>query len=85
MRKRHIILPIIVALAGGTGGLLQLNRSPQAQGVLADVRYRGRAEAAMWKLEASDDRMHVEPGSPVAVELNLHPGKGKVRLERRRN
>lgn len=80
MRKRYLVLPVIVAAAGGTIALLQTERSPQAEGIIAEAQVTRASYALTRTLESNDDRTTLDPGESISLNLKLHPGKGKVRL-----
>jgi len=80
MRKRYLLLPVIVAAAGGTIALLQTEHSPQAEGIIAEAQVTRASHASTRTLESNEDRTILDPGESVSLSLKLHPGKGKVRL-----
>jgi hypothetical protein len=80
MRKRYYLLPVIVAAAGGTIALLQTERSPEAQGIIAETRVTRPSHSSSLTLESSDERIKLDPRESISLDLKLNPGKGKVRL-----
>jgi hypothetical protein len=80
MRKRYLILPVIVAAAGGTIALLQTEQSSQAEGIIAETRLTRPSHSSSVTLGSSDERPKLDPQESVSLDLKLHPGKGKVRI-----
>jgi hypothetical protein len=80
MRKRYYILPIIVAAAAGTIAVLQTEKSPQAEGIIAETRITRPSHSSSLTLDSSDERTNLDPRESVSLDLKLHPGKGKVRI-----
>jgi hypothetical protein len=80
MRKRYYILPVIVAAAGGTIAVLQTEKSPQAEGIIAETRITRPSHSSSLTLDSSDERTKLDPGESVSLDLKLHPAKGKVRI-----
>lgn len=81
MRKRYIVLPVLVVLGSGTAGLLQMNRSPQVQGLIAETRINSPARSAEKRIESSHERIYVHPNEQLSLDVTLHPGPGRIRLE----
>jgi hypothetical protein len=81
MRKRYYFLPVIVAAAAGTIAVLQTEKSPQAEGIIAETRITRPTHSSSFTLDSSDERSKLDPGESVSLDLKLHPGKeGKVRI-----
>lgn len=80
MRKRYLVLPVIIAAAGGTIALLQTEHSPQAEGIIAETRVTRHSHSSALALDSSDERVHLDPRESVSLSLKLHSGKGKVRF-----
>ncbi|MEY2584141.1 MAG: hypothetical protein QOD80_167 [Verrucomicrobiota bacterium] len=80
MRKRYLVLPVIVAAAGGTIALLQTEHSPQAEGIIAETRITRPSRSSSFTLDSSDERIKLDPRESIRLNLKLHPGKGKVRF-----
>jgi hypothetical protein len=80
MRKRYYILPVIVAAASGTIALLQTERSPQAEGIIAETRITRPSHSTSLTLDSSDERIKLDPRESIGLDLKLNPGKGKIRF-----
>jgi hypothetical protein len=80
MRKRYLVLPVIVAAAGGTIALLQTEKSPQAEGIIAETRLTRPSHSSSSTLGSSDERIKLDPRESVSLDVKLNAGKGKIRF-----
>lgn len=83
MRKRHIILPVIVALAAGTTAVIQTNKSPAIEGLISEAKIKKASDPAASVLGSADDRTRIKPKEAVFLNLTLNRDKarhGKVRV-----
>jgi hypothetical protein len=79
MKKRYYILPVVLAVAGGSISLLQTERSPQALGILSETHITRPGRASL-TLNSSDERIKLDPRESISLDLKLNPGKGQVRI-----
>jgi len=80
MKKRYYILPVVVAIAGGTVAVLQTERSPQALGIVSETRVTRPNHGSAQTLGSLDERIGLDPGEAIALDVKLNPGTGKVRV-----
>lgn len=81
MRKRYFILPVVVAIAGGTIAVIQTYRSPQTQGLISEARIsRPKHGSAPTTLASADERTNLDVQESISLDVKLNPGRGKVRI-----
>ena len=80
MRKRYYILPVVVAIAGGSIAILQTEHSPQIEGPISETRISRPSRSLVTTLDSSDQRTVLDPRESISLDLKLNPGTGKVRV-----
>lgn len=80
MRKRYFILPVVVAVAGGTIAVIETSRSPQSEGLISETRISRPRHGSTTTLGSADDRTNLDPREAISLDLKLNPGKAKVRV-----